>query len=112
MTKIYSHVMLLLHSVRMKPSNVRKKKEKKEAPNVTKVQSHVMLVLHNVRMIPSNVIKNKGTTKCDKSTVTCDIGTVQCKDDTIKCEKKIREPPNVTKVQSHVMLVLRNVRMV
>ena len=41
-----------------------------------------MLVLHNVR-------------------------TVQ-----LKARKKIREPLNVTKVQSHVMLVLHNVRMV
>ena len=56
--------------------------------------------------------KKKGTIKCDKSTVTCDIGTAQCEDDIIKCEKKIRKPPNVTKVQSHVMLVLHNVRMV
>ena len=31
---------------------------------------------------------------------------------TIKCEKGIKGPPNVTKVQSHVMLVLHNVRMV
>ena len=42
-----------------------------------------MFVLHNVRMVPSNMRK-----------------------------KKIREPPNVTKVQSQVMLVLHNVRMV
>ena len=41
-----------------------------------------MLVLCNVRMVPSNV------------------------------RKKIREPPNVTKVQSHVILVLHNVRMI
>ena len=41
-----------------------------------------MLVLHNVRMVLSNV------------------------------RKKIREPSNVTKVQSHVMFVLHNVRMV
>ena len=57
--------------------------------------------------------KNKGTTECDKSTVTCDVGTAQCEDGTIKCqEKKIREPLNVTKVQSHVIFVLYNVRMV
>ena len=71
-----------------------------------------MLILHNMRMIPLNVRKNKGTTECDKSTVTCDVGTAQCKDGTIKCEKKIREPPNVTKVQLHVMLVPHNMRMV
>ena len=79
---------------------------------MTKVRSHVMLVLHNVRMVSLNVRKNKGTTECDKSTVTCDVSTTQCEDSTIKCEKKIREPPIVTKVQSHVMLILHNVRMV
>ena len=57
MTKVQSHVMLVLHNVRMVPSNVRKKI--REPPNVTKVQSHMMLVLHNVRMVPSNVRKNK-----------------------------------------------------
>ena len=50
-------------------------------------------------MAPSNVRKNKGTTKCNKSIVTCDVGTTQCEDNIIKCEKKkIREPPNVTKL--------------
>ena len=73
MTKVQSHVMLVLRNVRMVPSNVRK--EIRKPPNVTKVQSHVMLVLHNVRMVPSNVRKNKRTTKCDKSTVTCDVST-------------------------------------
>ena len=56
--------------------------------------------------------KYKGTTKCDKSIVTYNVGTAQCEDGTIKCEKKIREPSNMTKVQLHVILVLRNVRMV
>ena len=68
MTKIQSHVMLVLHNVRMVPSNVRKKI--REPPNVTKVQSHVMSVPHNARMVPSNVKKNKGTTGCNKSTDT------------------------------------------
>ena len=54
MTKVQSHVMLVLHNVRMVPSNVRKNKE---PPNATKVQSHVMLILYNVRMVPSNVRK-------------------------------------------------------
>ena len=72
----------------------------------------MVLVLRNVWMIPSNVRKNKKTTECDKSIVTCDVGTVQCEDDIIKFEKKIREPLNVTKVQSHMMLVIRNVRLV
>ena len=56
--------------------------------------------------------KKKGTTECDKSIVTCDVGTTQFEDSIIKWEKKISEPPNVTKVQQHVMLVLHNVRMV
>ena len=46
----------------------------------------------------------------DKNTVTCDVGTAQCEDGTIKCEKKkMREPSNMTKVQSYIMLVLHNV---
>ena len=48
----------------------------------------------------------------DKSTVTYDVDIAQCEDGPIKCERKIRKPPNVTKVQSHVILVLRNVRMI
>ena len=80
--------------------------------------------------------KNKGTTEYDKNIVTCDVGTAQCEDDTIKCEEKIRKYQmwqkyghmwcwyytNVKKkkgnhrmwqkVQSHVMLVLHNVRMI
>ena len=46
------------------------------------------------------------------STVTYDVNTTQYEDDTIKCEKKIRESPNVTKVQLYVMLVLYNMRTV
>ena len=35
----------------------------------------------------------------NRSIVTCDIGTIQCDDETVKCEeKKIRKPPNVTKL--------------
>ena len=57
--------------------------------------------------------KKKGITKCDKSTVTCNVSIALYETGTIKCkEKKKREPPNVTKVQSHMMLVLHNVRMV
>ena len=59
--------------------------------------------------------KNKRTTECDKNTVTYDVSTAQCEDGTIKCKKKKkkkRESLNVTKIQSHVMLVLHNVRMV
>ena len=53
--------------------------------------------------------KNKRIAECDKSIVTCDVGTVQCEDNTIKCEEKKRELSNVTKVQSHLVLVLHNV---
>ena len=93
--------MLVLHNVRMIPSNVRKKI--REPLHVTKVQSHVMLVLHNMSIVPSNMRKkNKRITECHKSTVTCNVGTAQCEDGTIKYEKKIKELPNVTKIQSHV----------
>ena len=61
-----------------------------------------MLVLRNVRIVPSNVRKKKKETiECDKNIVTCDIGTVQYENCIIKCEKKIKEPPYVTKVQLH-----------
>ena len=40
--KVQSHMMLVLHNVRMKSLNVRKKKKK--PPNVTKVPSNVTLV--------------------------------------------------------------------
>ena len=52
--------------------------------------------------------KSKGTTKCEKRTVTCNVGIAQCENKTIKCEKKVREPLNVTKELSHVILVLHN----
>ena len=64
-----------------------------------------MLKLHNVRMELSNVRgKKKRTTKCEKRTITCDVGTAQC-------EKKVREPPNVRKKLSHMMLEQHNARM-
>ena len=37
--------------------------------------------------------------------------TAQCENEIIKCEKKVREPLNVTKELSHVMLKLHNVTM-
>ena len=56
-----------------------------------------------------------------KKTVTYDIGIAQYEDEiikcekkskgTTKCEKKVREPPNVRKELSHVMLELHNVMM-
>ena len=55
--------------------------------------------------------KNKGTSECDKSMVTSDVSTSQCEDSIIKCEGK-KKPPNVTKIQSYVTLVLHNVRTV
>ena len=56
--------------------------------------------------------KNNGTTECDKSTIICDVCIAQYEDSTIKCEKKIRELQNVTKVQSYVMLILRNMTII
>ena len=41
----------------------------------------------------------------------CDVETAQCEDEIVKCEKKVKEPPNVRKKRSHVMLDLHNVRM-
>ena len=55
MRKELSHVILELHNVRMKPSNVRKKV--REPPNVRKKLLLVILELHNVSMEPSNVRK-------------------------------------------------------
>ena len=67
MTKELSYVILEPHNVRMELSNVKKKEEVKEPPNVR------------------------------KKTVTCDVGTAQYEDRTVKCEKKVMEPPNVRK---------------
>ena len=70
-----------------------------------------MLELQNMRMESSNVRKSKKTTKCEeKKNVTCDIGTAQCKDETVNVKKKVREPSNVRKELSHMMLKLHNVR--
>ena len=72
----------------------------------------MMLKPHNVKMEPLNVRKkkSKGTTKCEKRIVTCDVETAQYEDVTVKCEKKVNEPPNVTKELSHMMLELHNLR--
>ena len=51
MTKVQSHVMLLLYNVRIVPPNVKKKKIK-ELPNVTELQSHMMLILRFVKLVP------------------------------------------------------------
>ena len=56
--------------------------------------------------------KNNGTTKCDKSTVISDASNAQYDSRTVKCEKKKKKIlPNVTKVQSDLMLILLNVTM-
>ena len=44
-----------------------------------------------------------------KITVIYDVETAQCEDGTVKCEKKLREPPNVTKELSYVILEPHNV---
>ena len=72
LTRVQSHVMLILNNVRIKPLNVRKKI--REPPNVTKELSNVMLELLNVMMEKSNMRK-KETTKYEKRTVTFNIGT-------------------------------------
>ena len=72
---------------------------------MTKELSHVILEPHNVRK------KNKGIIKCEKKAVTCDVRTAQCEDEIVKCEKKVREPPNMRKQLSHVMLELHNMKM-
>ena len=54
--------------------------------------------------------KKKGTTKYEKRSVTCDVGTTQYEDGTIKYEKKLREPLNVTKELSYVILEPHNVK--
>ena len=50
------------------------------------------------------------TVKCDKRTLICDIETAQCDDGTVKCEKKVREPPNVRKELSYLILELHTVK--
>ena len=56
MIKELTHVILELHNVKIKLSNMRKKRVR-EPPNVRKELSHLILELHNVRMEPSNVRK-------------------------------------------------------
>ena len=77
-------------------------------PNL-KVRLDVILVLPNVTMKLSNVRKKKrGPLNVTKvlSNVMLVLPNV-----TIKCEKKVKEPPNMTKEQSHMILELYNVRM-
>ena len=55
MIKKLSHVILELHNVGIKLSNVRKKIRK--PPNVRKELSHMMLELYNMRIKSSSVRK-------------------------------------------------------
>ena len=55
MTKVQSHVILVLHNVKMELSNVRKKI--REPPNMIKVLSNVILIQLNVTMEPPDVRK-------------------------------------------------------
>ena len=96
-TKELSHVMLELHNVRMKPSNVRKKS--KGTTKCVKKLSHVVLELHNVRMEPSSARKKKGNHLMWQKTVTCDVGTTQCEDETVKYEKKSKGTTQTVKCE-------------
>ena len=58
-------------------------------------------------------LKKKGTIECDNSTIIYNVGIFQCYihwNHPIWQEKK-REPPNVTIVRSHEMLLLPNVKL-
>ena len=102
---------LVLHNVKIKPLNVRKKKIK-EPLNITRELSHdIGTAQCEDGTVKCEKKKNKGTTECDKRTVICNVGTAQCENRIIKCEKKVREPMNVTKELSHMILELHNVRM-
>ena len=46
-----------------------------------------------------------------KKTIIFDVETTQCKDEIVKYEKKVREPPNMRKELSHLILKLHNVKM-
>ena len=109
MTKELLHVMLALHNMRMKPSNVRKNKGTSECDQRT-VTCDI-----GTTQFENGTIKcekqSEGTTKFVKRTVTYDAGIARSKDGTVKCEKKVREPSNVRKELSHMMLDLQNVKM-
>ena len=46
----------------------------------------------------------------EKRTITCDVGIAKCENGTAKREKTVKEPPNLEKKWSHMMLELHNVR--
>ena len=81
MTRVQSHVMLVLYTIGWNHQMWEKKL--REPPNVTKELLNVMLELYIVRIELSNVRKNKKTTKCGKRIITCDIGTTQYEDETL-----------------------------
>ena len=78
---------------------------------MTKELSYVILEPHNVRIKLLNVREKRVREPCEKKTVTCNVGTTQSEDGIVKCEKKVREPPNITKELSHVMLESHNMKM-
>ena len=102
--------MLVLNNVRIEPLNVKKKKKKNHQNDKRIVTFDVGTAQCEDGTIKCEK-KNKGTTECDKRTVTCDIGTAQYENRIVKCKKKVREPMNVTKELSHMMLKLHNMRM-
>ena len=100
--------MLVLHNVRMVPSNVKKKNKKttkceKKNKGTTGYDKSIVICDVDTAQCEDDIIKyekkkKKRTTECDKSTFTCDVNTAQCENSTIECEKKIMKLPNVTKV--------------
>ena len=72
MTKVQSHVMLVLHNMRTIPSNVRKIK------GITECDKSTVTCDFGTTQYENGAVKcekKKGTTKCDKKTVICDDGT-------------------------------------
>ena len=84
---------------------------RKKSKRTTKYKKKPVICDVETAQCEDGTVKCTETTKCEKKTVTCDVGTVLFKDGIVKCEKKVREPPNVTKELSYVMLELYNVEM-
>ena len=72
MTKVQSHVMLVLHNVRMEQLNMKRKKNTK--CDKSTIKCNVRIAQYEDETIKYEK-KNKGITKCDKKTVTCDVKT-------------------------------------
>ena len=79
-------MMLELHNMRMKPSTMRKNKNKR----TTKCDRSTITCYFGTAPCEDETIKceKKGTTKCYKSTVKCYVGIVECDNGIIKYEKK------------------------